>query len=327
VTVTLEPFAWRRLTPKSLVEHRLDETGVLLLRGAAIEGPPLTTAQVRDGAGGFVVRSLDALHLEWHRAAGGDGWLLRTKGPAATMFALEERWHAMADQIGGPLGIDERLVLTTIACEVGDVEPDASGFVKAPRTELGYPRRTGEADRGDAARDAEDWAAYLAAGRKRGAHSSHGLMQTLLSTAYGVRPDLFAGVDPACFREVLWIPSNAIACGAGYMATFPEAVRTDPLALRFAYGAGHVIPRDGNPWGGRRYDDLVPLAFLAYWNDDACLRAGECIVVEHETRPRENQIAWLVLFALAGAACVAAGHRAAALRREGEPDASSIATA
>jgi hypothetical protein len=183
------------------------------------------------------------------------------------------RWTWPVDTASSDVAIDERFLFVTIGCEVGDVPPDGFGLVRAPRTEVGYPRRTGERDHGDGARDAEDWAAYIASGRRSITHSSHGLMQTLISTAVGVRPDLFAGVDPVHFRDVLAEPANSIACGAAYAATFPHAVRKDPLAARFHYGAGGVRPTSHNRWGAVLYDEIVPLSFVAFWNDLSFVRA------------------------------------------------------
>ncbi len=311
---------WKRLTPSARVEHRVDDLeGAILLRGPNPDAPPFTTATVRDGDGGFTKRTLDELHFEWKPAAGG-GWKLRTTGAAATMFAIESRWSKLVEAACAPLKLDPRVVLTTIACEVGDLEPDAKGFVKAPRTENGYPRRMGERDAGDGARDAEDWANYLAkraAGKGAIAHSSHGLMQTLISTAVLVRPDLFKDVDPSRYREVLWKPENSIACGVAYMASFPDAVKTDPLALRFHYGRGRVAEVAGSVWGADAYDDIVPLAYIAFWNDDAALLHGETIdVVETPPEPEKNHLGWLLFAALSGVACIAAGHQAAVLQKQ-----------
>ena len=50
----------------------------------------------------------------------------------------------------------------------------------------------------------------------------------------------------------------------------------DPIALRFAYGAGGVRPSSSNRWGAVLYDEIVPLRFIAFWNDLACVLAGEC---------------------------------------------------
>ncbi len=98
-------------------------------------------------------------------------------------------------------------------------------------------------------------------------------MQTLIATATTVRPDLFAGIEPRHYRRVLWVPTNSIACGAAYLARFPNDMRTDPLATRFMYGAGRVQPAH-NRWGAVLYDELVPLTWLAFWNDEAALRRG-----------------------------------------------------
>jgi hypothetical protein len=270
----MKPFGWQRLSHLSAVEYRLDESGVLLLRAGNPDAVPFATARVRDGKGGFVERPLDTLGFSWTR--NDDGWELRTSGAPVTMGHTDTRWGSVVTEASSNALVDERFLLVTIACEVGDVVPDAGGLVRAPRTERGYPRRTGESDHGDARRDAEDWAAYIASGRRGTTHSSHGVMQTLVSTAIGVRPDLFDGVEPADYRYVLAEPASSIACGAAYIATFPNAAKQDPLAARFKYGAGSIRPAQ-NRWGAVIYDELVPLMFVAFWNDLACVRTGTCV--------------------------------------------------
>ncbi len=271
---TLSPFPWRRLTPRSLLEHRLDERGELVVRDPAhAHTEPFSSANVRNGRGGFVSSPLRTLGMRWTRAAG-DGWALRTRGEPITMARTRERWGTLVRAACEPLDLDERVLLTLIACESAGAATDAEGLVRAPRTEKGYPRRSGESDPGDFERDAEDWRT------SRGAHSSHGLMQTLIATATTVRPDLFAGIEPRHYRRVLWVPANSIACGAAYLARFPNDVRTDPLATRFMYGAGRVQPAH-NRWGAVLYDELVPLTWLAFWNDEAALRRATAAPKSH----------------------------------------------
>jgi hypothetical protein len=290
----MKPFGWRRLTPVSTLEHRLDSNGELVIRGVDPSEHPFSIVRVRDGKGGFVEKHIDALDFCWSMCADGDGWVLRTWGPPVTMAHTAARWLPDVTNASSDTLVDERFLLTTIASEVGDLAPDKSGLVRAPRTERGYPRRSGERDHGDGARDAEDWAAYIASGRRGTTHSSHGLMQTLISTAVGVRPKLFAEVAPESFRDVLAKPANAIACGAAYAATFPAEVRGDPLAARFQHGAGSVRPAH-NRWGAVLYDELVPLAFIAFWNDLACVRTGRCALakVPQEKTDLSKTAAWL----------------------------------
>jgi hypothetical protein len=304
--LTIDPFAWRRLTPKGAVEYRLREDGFLALRGEA--APPFVVApKVRRADGGFGPASLEALGFVWVAADDGDGWLLRTHGAPSTMDRTLAHWAPLVRELADPLGLDERLALVTIACESGGPAPDGDGLVKAPRTEKGYPRRAGERDPGDLARDAEDWAA------SRGMHSSHGLLQTLIGTAYGARPDLFQGVAPADFRKVLWRPANSLACALAYAQSFPAAHLADPLAFRVHYGSGRIAPAD-NLWGAVVYDDRVPLDFLARWNDGACIAAGTCAspapAPPPEPAPRASTAAWLVtafsLFALSTFAALGA---------------------
>jgi hypothetical protein len=212
------------------------------------------------------------------------------------------RWTWPVDDASANRSIDERFLFVTIGCEVGDKAPDSLGLVRAPRTEIGYPRRTGESDHGDWERDAEDWAAYIARRRRGITHSSHGLMQTLISTAVGARPDLFAGFDPAHFRDVLADPANSIACGAAYAATFPQSIRTDPLAARFQYGSGSVRPSASNRWGAVLYDEIVPLSFIAFWNDLAFLRAEGAFVPD--PAPRRAELATTAAWLFAAFSCL-----------------------
>ena len=300
--LTVQPFDWRRLSASSQMEHRLDQGGALRLRGADPNAPPLATARVNAG-GGLVDIPLERLHLVWLRAEDGDGWILRTEGAPSTMTHLGARWGETVRAAAGPVDLDERFVLTTLACEVGDIAPDASGYVKAPRTELGYPQRTGEQDPGDFARDAIDWRV------SRGMHSSHGLMQTLIGVATMARPDLFKGVDPSLYRAVLWVPENSLACGLAHLAHFARDVLADPLASRFHFGAAIAHASTSNVWGmAPVYDDRVPLRFIAFWNDGASVRAGGNADDAPETLPsteRSPALSWLAAlssFALAAAA-------------------------
>jgi hypothetical protein len=303
--LTLSPFGWRRLTPNAAVEHCLDDTGALLLRAhqeerRSADTPPILRARVRDGEGGFHVVPFESLGFDWYPTASRDAWMLRTTGSPVTIAQVADHWTSLVRTASAALHVDERVLLATIASEVGNLGPDAEGHVKAARTEKGYPRRTGETDAGDFARDLEDWTT------SGGMHSSHGLLQTLIGTAVGLRPDLFHGVDPSRYRTVLWDPANALACGAAYLAQFPESVRYDPLATRFQYAAGHLTASPKSRWGVALYDELVPLWFVAFWNDDAALRAGESVAVlthapSAAPTPGKDRAVWLSLAGLSAA--------------------------
>jgi hypothetical protein len=52
-------------------------------------------------------------------------------------------------------------------------------------------------------------------------------------------------------------------------------VLADPLAARVAFASRGLRPTPAIRWGAAIRDELVPLSFVAYWNDDAALRAGE----------------------------------------------------
>ena len=270
----IEPFPFRRLTADSALEHALDARGALLLRGHAPGRPPLTTARVRDVNGVTRACALDGLPFEWAPAGARDGWILRSRGGPRTMAQVNALWRDPVRAASRSLGLDERLALVTIACEAGAVMPDDDGLVKVPRTERGYPRRRSEADPGDFDRDAEDWSLHREDPRSTATHSQHGLMQTLVSTAVAARAELFDGVEPSRYRTVLWDPASSVACGLSHMASFDDDVQRDPLRMRFHYASGGIAPTTENPWGaGGIYDDLVALFFVAFWNDDAHMRA------------------------------------------------------
>jgi len=303
--MAMTAFDWRRLTSSGAVAYRLDESGRIDLLSDT-SSPPFDTATVRDGSGGFVDRPLSSIGVVW-APSGDQSWELRTPGSPSTMTSISARWGDLVNELAGAAGVDPRFVLTTIACESVNATPDAGGFVKAPRTEKGYPGRSGEGDAGDEDRDAQDWSS------SGGQHSSHGLMQTLIGTAVGARPDLFAGVAPAQYREVLWRPENSIAAGVAYLAHFDASLLADPVALRFAYGAGSVRPTSSNRWGAVLYDEIVPLRFIAFWNDLACVLAGQCVAAPSPSpspAPASDERMWLgiglSLLAMSAAASVAA---------------------
>lgn len=270
--ITLRAFPWARLSASSSVVHRVDESGRLVLRGVG-SAAPFTTFRVRDGKGGFQEADLGARGFEW-TAVGADAWELRTKGDPVTMGRTESLWSDLVRDASAEAGIDERIVLTMIGSETGSVGgPDAQGLVRAPRTEKGYPERTGESDPGDARRDALDWK------QSGGMKSSHGLMQTLIGTAAHVRPDLFAGVPVARYREVLWQPAASIAAGVAAIVALVKqwdqslSALGDPLAVRMIYAGSYATTTAANRWGvGPLYDELVPLLYVAFWNDDASVR-------------------------------------------------------
>lgn len=292
--LSIRPFDWRRLSTYSVLEHRLDDAGALRLRGPNADDAPFTTARVNVGQNVTEVMKIESLGLTWVRPDDGDGWILRTRGAPSTMTSITTRWGDLVRAAADPLGIDERFVLTTLACESGNSRPDANGYVKAPRTERGYPRRTGESDPGDLDRDVEDWQA------SRGAHSSHGLMQTLILVATTVRPDLFSAVDVAHYRTVLWSPANSLACGLAFLARFPASVLSDPLACRFRYGAAAAHASAANQWGiAPLYDDRVPMKFIAYWNDGATLIRGG--LPTHQSESINQLLAGLLAFSAAAA--------------------------
>ena len=171
------------------------------------------------------------------------------KAYADTLASLDRRF-------GNGNGALADLILATAYMESRAALPGPDGLVRAPRTEPGYPGRSGDSDPGDVERDAEDWA------RSKGAHSSHGVMQTLVRTAYGLDPKGL-GEDPRQHRARLANPAYSLELGARYLA---GAVRKeqqerpgplDPVRLRAHYNAGAPYPRD-TPWG-------TPVAAADHW--------------------------------------------------------------
>ncbi len=246
----IRPFPWCKLTSLSRFEHCVTDDQRIAVFGN--DEPPFAIPA------GFC----------WDHG-GEHAWCLRTTGAPSTMTRLHTAFGELVRNAEKAYGVDARVLLVTIACESGPDRNHPSGrSLKSPRTELKYPGRTGEMDFGDGARDAIDWST------SKGMHSSHGIMQTLIGTAHGVAPHLFAGLPPEKFREVLWDPVKSIECGARYMRSFPAAHRFNPVALRFHYGAGGVYLDKRNQWGARMYmaagkpaEVGIILRFIAYWND------------------------------------------------------------
>jgi hypothetical protein len=247
----LQPFPWRKLTPRAELEYRLDEAGRIVVRGTGGLSPG-DVSQER------------AVPCYWERVAG-ESWALRTKGPPSTVARLHTHLGDLIRRVSAESGVDERILLVQCACEARYSKTHASGKdPKSPRTEDGYPDRRGEMDFGDFDRDARDWAA------SGGRHSSHGLTQCLISTAVWVRPDLFAGVEPRDYRKVLWEPEAAFRCLAALVPKLPASVQRDPLAMRVTFGAGLIRPSP-NRWGVMYWGESVVLHWVAFWNDYAAL--------------------------------------------------------
>ncbi len=270
--LTIQPFDWRRLSAHSQMEHRLAADGTLRLRGLHPDEAPLDLARVFPAG----------MDPYWERPADRDGWILRRSKTSWDMRRIVSDWGGPARSVADPLGIDERAVLVLIQCETGGVlERDADGYVKAPRTAEGYPEHGGDRDKGDFFRDAEDWRA------SRGMYSSHGLMNTRIGDAMIARPDLFASIEPTLYRSVLWVPENSLACALAHVANYPSEVLADPLLFRIRYrGHATVEVSPATKWGlAPICDDRVLLRFIAFWNDDACVRAGTCATPPPPTPP------------------------------------------
>jgi hypothetical protein len=333
--LTIKPFPWRRLTPTAHYEHCLDESGALLVRVVrAPDMPPFMdgVTTTTDRAGIATRIALPSLGFAALRAANGDGWMLHTRRAPRTMLHVATRWIDLVREASDGFALDERVLLATIGAGIGDVGPDAEHEIKESRTLVGYPARSGEGDAGDAGRDLLDWTA------SHGAHSAHGVMQTTIKQATSARADLFAKATPARYRDVLADPVVSLTCGAQVIAQMAADVRSDPIAQRILYLLGEAGTASHDNWGLKLDDELSLIRFIAAWNDDARLRAGERLDEGlTSTRPMAVDLppsptapfpkwAWLLAGALTlggGIACAIWWHerrKAAAERADDEDD-------
>ena len=107
---------------------------------------------------------------------------------------------------------------------------------------------------------------------------SHGLTQTLLSTARQAMSQLRGGAaipEHLIDREWLYQPANAILAGAAYIAAQSGRTRYDPPVVACAYNAGSVIHNGGarNRWKMRQFPigaDAHADRFVHWFND--CFR-------------------------------------------------------
>lgn len=234
----LNPFDFRKFSATSSREYKFDGKRILIKEPA------------------FSVSNEVAIPCYWTLSTD-SSWYLRTKGKPTTMTKLNDCLGTLADQIGQELGVDKRYFLVQSACEARFSSKSEYGKDPlSPRTEIGYPGRTGEDDTGDTTRDALD----------DGTHCSFGLTQLLLATARQVAPEQFKGVSRPQHRYQLAYPSVAFTAFGRLIKTYPEDVQLDPMKTRVSLGAGGVYHGSG-PWGVRLYNESVILHWMAFWND------------------------------------------------------------
>lgn len=242
---TFEPFDYKRLTAIGQQQYRFDGTRIIIRS---------------ENSEPFDVSSERGVPCYWQQHSSSEhDWILRTKGKPSTITNLNTFLGTLMHEVASKECIDFRTLLVQSACEAAHSYQTLYGKDPlSPRTENGYPDRSGENDKGDPFRDAMD----------NGAHCSFGLTQLLLSTARSVRPDLFAGVKRDQHRYILGQPRNAFDCLAALIKTYKEPDRNDPLRLRVKLGAGGVYPKSGR-WGVVLYNESVILHWIAFWNDAA----------------------------------------------------------
>lgn len=240
------PFDYKTLSPLAQVEHAVLESGRIALRK-------------KDDASAFPYLPKGGMASVW---SSDGGWILRTKGEPVTMRNVRAAFGELASEASERHHVDERIILVTIACESGPYPmAPTERNLRAPRTEPGYPDRAGDSDYGDEARDLIDWQ------KSKGMHSSHGVMQTLISTAWSCARELFRDASPEKYREVLWVPKNSIEAGTSFYGAFSKGVLADPVATRAKYGAGIVYPSAKNVFGVRLSAEASMTNWVAFWND------------------------------------------------------------
>jgi hypothetical protein len=68
-----------------------------------------------------------------------------------------------------------------------------------------------------------------------------------------------------------------LTCGVAVLAQLSAKAHADPIAAYVLYllGESPVVSNPAAPWGVKLDDERAVVRFLAMWNDDARLRAGE----------------------------------------------------
>lgn len=255
----LTAFDWRKLTPSSQIEHSFDGRDIWL-RESQFGRPLLLPALVA------AERAIPCA-IEYDDSFSGAEcrMRLRTVGAPSTVSKLWSEFEPMIRDVSLDVGVDPRVLLVQAACEAAHSTTEPCGKdPRSPRTELGYPGRTGESDTGDYDRDSIDMASSY------GMHSSHGLTQLLIGTGIAVRPDLFVGVPPRFYRDVFAVPRNAFEMLAALIVRARPETQLDPLALRAFFAAGGVYA-SGNAFGARAYNVSVFLHWLSFWGDAATI--------------------------------------------------------
>jgi hypothetical protein len=55
------------------------------------------------------------------------------------------------------------------------------------------------------------------------------------------------------------------------------------------------VRTSSNRWGAVLYDEIVPLKFIAFWNDLACVLAGQCAAAPKPNPVAARERLWLTL--------------------------------
>ena len=76
-----------------------------------------------------------------------------------------------------------------------------------------------------------------------------------------------------------------------------------PVAPQLVKSAGSVHPTSRNPWGAVLFDELVPLTFVAFWNDLSCVTAGACVTPAPLPSPTETEVAATATWLFAAFSC------------------------
>jgi hypothetical protein len=200
-----------------------------------------------NGAGGVLARSLPALRAFHAVFDGGLRWRLTRKG-------LEIEGRVLPGQVGTPVAARnafdwfgpefrsaaiesevpiELLVATACTESLGDTRRAGTreAAIRALRLEPGY-----ESDEATPRR------------------VSCGIMQTLISTAQSMMPEL------RVTRALLFDPAASIKAGALTIRSQAAQTRLDPPAVACAYNAGAVYRQDGprNHWKMRQFPIGMP---------------------------------------------------------------------
>jgi hypothetical protein len=200
-----------------------------------------------NGAGGVLLRALPGLKVFHAVFDGGSRWRLTARG-------VEVEGRPLAGQAGGTQAAQNAFAwfgpefrTAAIASEV----PIELLVATACTEVLGNTRRY--ATRDAAMRAVREEPGYMSDDATPH-RVSPGLMQTLISTAQQMMPEL------RVTRDLLFEPQHAIRAGALYIRSQAPQTRLDPPAVACAYNAGALYLQTGatNHWRMRQYPIGTP---------------------------------------------------------------------